>query len=187
MNTNQLTKSGRLEYFKALYNNAKDAYSDSLELFDKYMRQYKGSTEIDGSTERASTTRNITYEIVESQVSSEIPIPKVDTVSYSEKRERCAEAIERLCSAVKDKLPFEEINDLDERYTYIFGGSVFFIEWDNGIKEGQEIGSVKVHTISPTDFIPEPGIFSIDDMDYCFLRFLTTRAEIMRKSSYIPP
>ena len=186
MNTKILTKDERLDYFKSLYKGARAAYSDSLELFDKHMRQYKGSTEIDGSPERASTTRNITYEIVESQVSSEIPVPKVDTVAYSEKRERCAEVVERLCASVKDKLPFEEINDIDERYTYIFGGSVIFVEWDNGIRCGAEIGAVRVHSISPSDFIPEPGVFNIDNMEYCFLRFLTTRAEIIRKYGVSP-
>ena len=145
------------------------------------MRQYRGDTAIDGSPEPASAIRNITYEIVESQVSSDIPSPKTDPMSYSESRGRAAASIERLCRALRESLPFEELNDLDERYTYIYGGSVWFVEWDNSIRIGKEIGGVRVHCLSPTDFIPQPSVFNIEDMEYCFLRFITTRAELMRK------
>ena len=83
----------KLEFFKTLYTCAENSYASKLEDFDRAMRQYKGSTEIDGSDEAAITVRNITYEIVESQVSSEIPSPKADATSYSEKRGRNATSI----------------------------------------------------------------------------------------------
>ena len=121
----------KLEFFKTLYKCAEDAYAHKLEAFDRAMKQYKGSTEIDGSDEAAITVRNITYEIVESQVSSDIPSPKADATSYSEKRGRNATSIERLCRSVRDRLPFDEMNDIDERYTYIYGGSVWYVDWDN--------------------------------------------------------
>ena len=171
----------RLAYFSSLYENAKNAYAEQLDTLDRHMRQYKGDTAIDGSHEPASAIRNITYEIVESQVSSDIPSPKTDPLSYSERRGRAAQSIERLCRALRDSLPFEELNDLDERYTYIYGGSVWFIEWDNSLRIGKEIGGVKLHCISPMDFIPQPSVFSVEDMEYCFLRFVTTRAELIRK------
>ena len=171
----------RLEHFRALFENARCAYSEELDKLEQNMRQYRGSDEIDGSSERASTVRNITYEIVESQISSDIPSPKADPASYSEKRERAAHSIERLCRCLRDRLPFGELNDIDERYTYIYGGSVWFVEWDNSLKLGREVGGVKVHCLSPTSFIPQPKVYSVDDMEYCFLRFTTTRAELVRK------
>ena len=128
MNIENLSKEERLEYFKELYENAKNGYSPSLDAFEKYMNQYKGSCELDGSENRAITVRNITYEMVESQVSSDIPPPKVDTACYSERRSRCAKSIERLLYSVRDKLRYEEMNDIDERYTYIYGGSVWYAE-----------------------------------------------------------
>jgi hypothetical protein len=179
--TENKTKALRLEFFKNLYECALNTSREQFASLDKYMRQYRGSTEIDGSDEEALTIRNITYEIVESQISSEIPQPKADAVSYSEKRGRNAETIERLCRAVRDSLPFEELNDIDERYTYIYGGSIWYIDWDNSIEHSSEIGGVRVHCLSPTDFIPQPGIYSIDDMEYCFLRFTTTKGELVRK------
>lgn len=181
MKTDNTTKEARLDYFASLYEKAKNAYSEECELFTRHMEQYRGSSDIDGSSERASTVRNITYEIVEAQVSSDIPHPKVDPACYSEKHGRNALAIERLLYSVRDKLPYEELNDLDERYTYIFGGSVWYVEWDNEIRLGREVGGVRLYCLAPTSFIPQPSIFNVEDMEYCFLRLTTTRGELVRR------
>ena len=175
------TKSLKLEFFRGLYESAKSTLNDTFALFDRRMQQYRGSTEIDGSDEDAITVRNITYEIVESQVSGDIPQPKTDAASYSEKRGRNAETIERLCRSLRARLPFEELNDIDERYTYIYGGSVWYVDWDSSEGEHDGHGGVKIQCLSPRDFIPEPGIYSVDDMHYFFLRFTTTRGELMRR------
>ena len=181
MKTEKKNRAERLEFFRALYENAKNAYSTELDLFERHMRQYRGSAELDGASEAATTVRNITYELIESQVSSDIPQPKVDPSVYSRDADRAAHSVEMLCRSLRDALPFEELNDLDERYTYIYGGSVWFVEWDaerehNGIK-----GGVRVHCISPRDFIPQPSIYNVDDMEYCFLQFVTTRGELTRR------
>ena len=174
-------KAQRLEFFKALYSCAENSYALHLEAFDRAMKQYKGSTEIDGSDEAAITVRNITYEIVESQVSSAIPSPKVDAISYSERRGRNATSIERLCRSIRSRLPFDEMNDMDERYTYVYGGSVWYVDWENSSEYMGEVGGVRIECLSPRDFIPQPGIYNVDDMEYCFLKFVTTRSELIRK------
>jgi len=181
LNTHNKNEKERLEYFRSLYESAKNAYSDILDGFEENMAQYKGSYEIDGGKENAVTIRNITYEIVESQVSSEIPQPKTDAAVYSEKSGRTAHAIETLCRSLRLRLPFDELNDLDERYTYIYGGSVWFVEWDSTKDFGEVTGGVRIHCISPRDFIPQPNVYSVEDMEYCFLRFTTTRGEVIRK------
>lgn len=181
MKTENTSKEARLDGFASLYEKAKNAYASDLESFTRHMEQYRGSSDIDGSSERASTVRNITYEIIESQVSSDIPHPKVDPACYSERHSRNALAIERLLYSVRDKLPYEELNDLDERYTYIFGGSVWYVEWDNEIRLGREIGGVRLYCLPPSSFIPQPSIFNVEDMEYCFLRLTTTRGEILRR------
>ena len=180
MKTEYATKSEKLDFFKSLYESAKLAYADTEDRLAGYMRQYRGSSEIDGSQEAAATVRNITYEIIESQISSDIPSPKVEPEYYSEQRLRNAHTVERLCYAMRDRLPFAELNDLDERYTYIYGGSVYHIEWDNTKYEGG-VGGVKIECISPLDFLPQPGVYSVEDMEYCFIRLYTTRGELCRK------
>ncbi len=181
MKTEKSSSKERLAFFRDLYENAKGCYAPTLDAFERQMEQYKGSDELDGSSVRAGTVRNITYEIIESQVSSEIPQPKVDAACYSERRERNATSIERLLYSVRDKLSYEEMNDIDERYTYIYGGSVWYAEWDNSIKIGKEVGGVRLYCLPPRDFIPQPNVCSIDDMEYCFLRFTTTKSELSRR------
>ena len=175
MNNKEQKTNSRLEYFSELYDTALLAVSDLHNSLEKNLMQYLGSDEIDGSCESATTVRNITYELIESQISADVPVPKVDTPCYNEGRDKNALTIEQLCSSVRDRLPFEQMNDRDERNTYIFGASVWYVEWDN------RDSSVKVHCLSPLDFIPQPGITNIGDMEYCFLRFTTTRGELMRK------
>ena len=124
--TEKTQKSQRLAYFSSLYQKSKSAAEEKRALYDRHMQQYRGSSEIDGSAQKATTVRNITYEMIESQVSSHIPPPKVDPTAYSEKKVRLAQSVERLLSAVREKLPYEQMNDIDERYTYIYGGSVWY-------------------------------------------------------------
>ena len=171
----------RLDKFKDLYSAALIAAEGNRDRLCRHMDQYLGSDEIDGSTERASVVRNITYEIIESQINADIPVPKVDTSCYSSSREQNARAVERLSHALRSRLPFEELNDRDERYTYIYGGSIFYIEWDSNGSDSAGEGSAKVHLLSPLDFIPQPAIESVEDMEYCFLHFTTTRGELVSK------
>ena len=177
------TEFKRLSFFKELYDNARSAYADKCSELDTYMEQYLGSDVIDGSHERATTVRNITYEMIEAQVSSEIPPPKVDAACYSERRDRNAKSIERLLLSVRDRLSYEEMNDIDERYTYIYGSSVWYAEWDNSESLGGEVGGVKLYCLSPKCFIPQPAVSSVEDMEYCFLEFITSASEIERKYS----
>ncbi len=169
-----------LDILHELYEGALLSRSDEALLAEKYMRQYEGSDEIDGSSERALTVRNITFEIIESEINTSVPYPKVAPVSQSEAHDECAKTVERLCRTLRDKLVFEELNDADERYTYIYGGSVFYIEWDSG-DAPYDNGEVKVHCLPPDSFIPQPGVYNIHDMEYCFLRFSTTKGELVRK------
>lgn len=171
----------KIEFFKELYQKAKEKHRPIAAQFEVNYQQYKGESKIDGSNESATVVKNLTYEIIESQVNSEIPQPQVDAAIWSEKNDRNAKRLERLLAALRNKLPFEMLNDLDERYTYILGGSVWYIEWDETIRTHNEIGGVKVHCISPEDFIPQPSVYTLQDMEYCFLRFHTTKDEIRRK------
>ena len=179
----ELTKETRqrFERLRELYSAASLVAEENRESLTRHMEQYLGSDLIDGSAERAAVVRNITYELIESEINADIPLPKVDTSCYSAKREQNARAIERLSSALRSRMPFEELNDRDERYTYILGGSIFYVEWDSSQQDSAGEGSVRVHLISPLDFIPQPGINDVEDMEYCFLHFTTTRAELQAK------
>ena len=100
------TTKARLDKFKELYESATLASEVSRERLTKHMEQYLGSDEIDGSSEKATVVRNITFELIESEINAEIPVPKVDTSCYNAERDMNARAIERLCSALRSRLPF---------------------------------------------------------------------------------
>lgn len=171
----------RLRFFQSLYEDAKASMEKYYENLDKWYEQYKGSKKIDGSDEEAKVVRNITYELIESQISSYIPNPSVTPCIASEKCERHAKSIETLCKSIRNKQPFEKMNDLDERFNPIYGGSVWLAEWDNSIRTHNTVGDVKVTCLSPKSFVGEPNIYDIRDMDYCFISFETTRDDIVRK------
>ncbi len=173
--------SDKAAFFGELYRTARDRQSDLYERFERAREQYKGSRRIDGSREDAVAVRNITYELIESEVSTLIPAPAVEAKRCSEHGERCAKAIERLCVALRNELPFEKLNDADERYTYIYGGSVWYVEWDDRKVSHGRVGAARVLCLDPTDFVGEPGVYDIEDMEYCFLRFRTSKNDLCRR------
>lgn len=178
-----INKEERLAHFSALLEAARQAYASELAELALCKEQYLGSKKIDGSQEEASTVRNVTYELIECQVSADIPSPKIEPFSYSEERCRSALAIERLCSQTRLRLDMEAFNALDERYTYVYGGSVWLVEWDEGRGGRRYKGDISLHCFSPEDFIPQPHVTSVSAMDYCFLIQRTSREELCRRYS----
>lgn len=164
-----------------MFENAKGQQSALRDDFDKWSKQYKGDLTIDGSDEPALTGRNITYELIESQFSSYLPSTAVTPEVYSERNDRNAKSIERLLKNKRNQLPFEKMNDIDERYSPIYGGSIWLVEWDNSIKTHNTVGDVKITCWSPSHFVGQPCIYDIDDMEYCFITFETTKEDLVRK------
>ena len=174
-------KGGKLSFFQDLYSHANSLLTEDLELLRRHLEQYNGSEDIDGSSEKASVVRNITYELIESQITSYIPTPHVDPSVFSDRNLRCAKSIETLLKRSRAALPFDYMNDLDERYSYIYGGSVWLVEWDESIVTHNTVGGVRVTCIPPLDFVPQPNIYNIDEMEYCFVKFTSTKDDIARK------
>ena len=176
----------KLAYFQDLYNEARSFSDEMYEKLDQHLKQYKGDKKIDGSETEATQVRNITYELVESQVTSYLPSPAVTAKMYSEKNERNAKSIETLLSNKRDELPFEKLNDIDERFNPVYGGSVWLVEWDNSITTHNTVGDIKLTCVSPPKFTGQPNIFEVKDMEYCFIQFETTKDEIVRKYGVRP-
>lgn len=174
-------KEAKREFFDDLYHAARAKSADLYDEMDRHFAQYLGSAELDGSTEEASVVRNITYELIESQISSYIPMVKVTAEALGDEGVRRSRSIERLASNVRDRLPFEELNDLDERYTYVYGGSVWLVEWDNSIQSHNSVGGIKLSVVPPYKFTCQPGIYNLDDAEYCFIEYDTTKDDIVRR------
>lgn len=139
-----------------------------------------GDTHRDGTKKKTSHVRNITFENIESQVSSAIPQPKV--TPRRKKDEHLANVIEHFLRNELDRLPFEEINDLAERTVPIQGGVGFLVEWDNTKRTSTTVGEVNVTLIHPKQFAPQPDVYtSIADMDYFIVKVPTTKGCIERR------
>ena len=177
-------KEERLRFFKALYERAQTKTATLREYLQDYLEQYKG-TRLFGrenpGAKAADVVCNITYELIESQIDTNIPPARVDPERWSEKNGRNAKTVEHLCNNLRNKLPFEEMNDLEERYTYVFGGSVRTVLWDNSIRSHGEVGGISIDIINPQYFLPEPGIYNIDDMEYCFFEYTSTPEDAERR------
>lgn len=175
-----IDQADKLRFFQDLYDDAKAYGQKTHDDLERHLAQYKGSKEIDGG-EDALTVRNITYELIESQVSSYIPTPAVTPEVWNEKHERNAKTVENLLRNTRDRLDFEKMNDLDERYNPIYGGSIWLIEWDETLTSHNVTGDVKVTCLNPRNFVGQPGIYEVNDMEYCFVSFETTTDDIVRK------
>ena len=181
-----VTDSNKLAFFQDLYNEAR-SYSDKLyEKLNQNIEQYKGSKKIDGSEVDAKQVRNITYELVESQVTSYLPTPAVSPKMYNDRNERNAKSIETLLRNKRNELPFEKLNDIDERFNPIYGGSIWLIEWDNSITTHNTVGDLKISCLSPKKFTGQPNIYDVKEMEYCFIEFETTKEDIVRKYGVTP-
>ncbi len=147
---------------------------------------YQGTREVDvvgrggqlssGAPAAAATVvRNIVAECVESLVDSSIPQPKV--TARRKEDEPLAALVEDVLRAELDRLPFEQLNDLDERTTPIQGGDFFHVEWSC---DGCGDGELSVSLCHPRQILPQPGVTSLEDMDYIILEQPQTKQRIRR-------
>lgn len=161
------------------------AYKSELERMDRREELYLGSNELRAvvKSERKKTTphvRNICGEIVEAQVSSSIPHPKV--TARRKEDEGKAKLIEDMLRNELDRLPFEQLNDMLERTVPIQGGGGLLVEWDNTERTHYTVGELVVSTLHPKQIIPQDGVYSgIEDMDYIILKIPQTKEYIRRR------
>lgn len=141
---------------------------------------YAGTREIRtadaAAHKRASHTRNIIFELIESQVDCTVPIPKVEaTCPHCEPLARSAEQSLR---ADLERLPFARMNDEQERTVPIQGASYFLVEWDNRIQTHETVGDLCISLLHPRQVIVQPGCTRIEDADYLFVLRTTTRQAV---------
>ncbi len=133
-----------------------------------------------GRKRKTSHRRNIVFELIESQVSSAIPQPKVTPIHAED--EPLAEIIEHFLRNELDRLPFEAINDMAERTVPIQGGVGFFDEWDNSKRTQSTVGVNTVSVMHPKTFCPQPGVYTdIEDMDWFIILVPSTKTAVRRK------
>lgn len=168
--------------FKDKYEKALTAYGESREKFTDRWDQYKGTKAIKttdgGAAKDATMVYNFTYELIESQVDSFTPPPKVKPSKPTDNNVRNAGIIEDMCRNEIDRLPLEYLNDEDERVTKVMGGNLFLVEWDNSITTHDTVGAISLRLVNPRQFIPQRGVNTLTYMDHIFLTFEDTKTRI---------
>lgn len=166
--------------------NARIAYSKSLAELKKVQGIYEGTREVNGNPntnipakDLAINVRNIAYELIESQVDSSIPMPKVTALHEGD--EELARSIEKALVNKVKLLKLSIINDQMERIVPVQGGDFFLVEWDNSKGFHSNYGDVNVLEINPKQVIPQPGVSKIEEMDYIFVQTASTKESVKRK------
>ena len=153
--------------------------------FDRREALFKGDHSVepccDGDTKTETThVRNIVAELIESQVDTAIPMPKVK--ARNKEDEGLAKIIEDMIIDELDRLPIEELNDMMERTVPLQGGSLFWVEWDHFLRTHNTTGEITLKTLHPAQIVPQDGVFTcIEDMDYIIVKLPQTKEYIKRR------
>ena len=177
--------NAKLDLWKERLSRNESAYNDKLAAMDEREAIYRGSRVLTARVvgdkkSKAAHVLNLTAEIVEAQVNSSIPQPKV--TAMRQKDEKKAKLIEDMLRNELNRLPFETMNDQQERTVPIQGGGYFLLEWDNSKRTHTTVGDLSVSLEHPKQVIPQDGVYSgIEDMDYIILKIPQTKEYIQRR------
>ncbi|MBQ2064100.1 MAG: hypothetical protein II456_05915 [Firmicutes bacterium] len=176
----------KLDLWKQRLERNFTEYAPEVERMDHREELYRGTKDMHnahtGKTvlKEATHVRNIIAEIIEAEVDSNIPQPKV--TPRRKEDEHLAQIIEDMLRGELDRMRFEEYNDMQERTVPIQGGGLWLVEWDNSLRTHTTIGEVAVSLVHPKQIVPQAGVYTgIEDMDYIILKMPQTKAYIKRK------
>lgn len=176
------TDKEKLMMWDARRETAMTQYQKEVDKMEHRDRLYKGDHRLKdivrGETSRFTPhVRNITAELIESEVDSNIPQPKVTAMRKGD--EPKAKLIEDMIRNELDRMPFEVYNDQAERTVPIQGGALWLIEWDNTKRTHGTVGELAISLINPREVTPQDGVYTgIEDMDYIILKLPQTKAYI---------
>lgn len=172
-----------LKTWKKRLEEARESYGSDKNRMKTYQGYYDGDRSVAQApnssyspSKKASNVRNIVYELIESQVDSSIPMPKVRAI-HPEDEELAKKLEHYLENKIKTaKLPI--LNDMMERNVPVQGGDFFHVQWDANAGLHSQIGDIKVSEIHPKKLIPQPGMVEIEAMDYFFVQELYTKKKV---------
>ena len=180
------TEDKKRDKWRGKLENARIAYSSTLKEIAKNQAVYEGTREVNGNPNTnvaakdvSINVRNIAYELIESQVDSSIPMPKVTALHEGD--EELARSIEKALVNKVKLLNLSIINDQMERIVPVQGGDFFLVEWDNSLGFHSTYGDVNVKEMLPRQIIPQPGVSNIEEMDYIFVQTSQTKDSVKKK------
>lgn len=183
----QPKKAQKLKQWQDKFLQARESYAFALDRMERREALRNGTKQIKrgqnnregGGVKDASSVRNIVFELIEAQIDSTIPLPKV--TATEERLTENAKALEDKLRCELDRLPFETMNDLQERVCPTQGGALFLVEWDHTKRTHQTVGELSVTSLHPKQVIPQPGVYRVEECDYLFVMLSQTKEYIKKR------
>ena len=178
---------GKLPMWQERLRRNSTAMREEFEQMDKRTALYNGTREIEKTPDAKSSkaaalvtgVRNIVAELMEAQVDSSFPMPKV--TARRQEHEELAKTLEDFLRNETDRLPFEMLNDMDERITPIQGGDIFLVEWDSDRHTHETRGELCVSLLHPRQVIFQDGVNEINDMDFIIVQMGMSKKHVKEK------
>lgn len=165
-------------------SDSRGAQSGEMAQMARRRALYEGDKQIGGAKRKADNVRNLVFELIESEVDASIPQPRV--TARCPEDAHLAAVIEDLLRAQLTRLPFARLNDLDERITYIQGGSFFHVEWDAEAGTHTQGGDLSVTVRHPCSVLVQPGTARLEDAQWLILQVKMSRQAAERRWAQEP-
>ena len=123
--------------------------------------------------------RNAVYELIESQVDTSVPQPKVTAIHAEDTV--LAKRIENALRNEIRRMSMTQLNDSAERTVPVQGGDFYHVEWNPAAGYHCTLGDVEVSLRHPRQVIPQPGIYRLEDMDYVFVQISRSKEALQAK------
>ena len=127
---------------------------------------YKLDDEGKQTSEKMKAIRKLAYELVEGEVNSSIPAPKMSPRYHADLTP--VNATEDLLKYEMDKMLSEQVNDESEHGVLIDGTSWFKVSWNPFDNTHLRSGNPVVKYCPVDTVIPQPGITNYKELEYAF-------------------
>ena len=168
----------RLVKWKKKFDYAENEYD--IDEYDNFEAIYRGTKQTRANVNSNSNDRvkdtdnvvNLSFEIVESQVSTKVPDPMITSMRPG--FERQAKMIQEKINSDVKVMQIQRFMDQNERNTYMHGIAHALVNWN--VSKGSEDfkGEKELIQYHAKQVIPQPGIYENSDMEYLFLMGPTT-------------
>ena len=176
--------AARLRKYQNLLDNAQRNYQGELNKMPLRRKLYEGDNTIRAPTKGGGPVdtpyvNNLAAELIESQVSPDVPQPKVTALRKQD--EWLAELIEDWLRNELERLGVERLLDLSKRLCPMQGGVGWHTPWDDSVRTADAVGQNVLELLQSDRLIPQHGVVETEDMDYLFLRIPQTVGSIRRR------
>ncbi len=119
------------------------------------------------SPEPARQVVNLCFQLIESQIDINLPVPAVEPTEEEDEAER-RHMIEGQLAYMAGDTSLRRINSENERIVKKNGIAYLKIGWDPDYKAHTYRGRIETTNPHPGNVVLQPGVFRIKDMDYLF-------------------